>query len=334
MELMLKKKNITNDALLYESQIYNLISQQNDEIKKFFIGFFYSTDTTINELYNQGIIKNKSETILLERMAALDILPDSKIHVIVTEDSKSESLNDYLLKFTNNFVSNDYNIIKKILSNIFDLVIQGIYVLNDILKIQHNDMHFGNILIKQNKMEYSTFDKTHLESEYKISIYDFDRAYYNGHDNELLNNLCATGDGCNNLSLKDMFVFIQSLIFKYLSINTDIRYSLLKKYLEELLQAVVPANYIELLIKNMQDIFNQQKNLHWSSYCMHLDNLNHISLSYPCSNTKDQDIMMSWLVDVPNNFKIFTADIKKESYTYFKKYLKYKNKYLLLKKQH
>ena len=147
------KRSSEVDALLYESRIYNLISKQNDEIKKYFIKFLYSGDSTINELHNNNIIKNINNQILIQRMNENKIDKNSQIHIIVTEDSKSESLSDYLEKLTNDSVNNNYNEIKKILNNIFDLVLQGIHILNDTLEIQHNDMHFGNILIKKMNMK-------------------------------------------------------------------------------------------------------------------------------------------------------------------------------------
>ena len=173
----------------------------------------------------------------------------------------------------------------------------------------------------------------YLESNYKISIYDFDRAYNKKLlDNKLLTKLCDTGNGCNSLSFKDIYVFIQSLIYQFITKSKDPQFSLLTKYLYELLKVIIPSEYFDLLIKNMDDIINQNSNLHWSSYCVHLDNNGYVKLNYPCDDTKKEDQVMDWLSSVYERFDNFSNDIKIiKSYSYYQKYLKYKKKYLMLK---
>jgi hypothetical protein len=312
-----QKRHNNIEALLYESSIYKFISHQDENIKNFFVQFLHSTDTTLDELIQTRVIKERDNKVLVQRMQILRIDYTSKIHLIVTENSDSESLSDYLKRQTNTYNNNNYNLVKKKLSNIFDLVIQGIYILNNKLKIQHNDMHFMNILIKKEDKEYKLLDSDkYLESDYKISIYDFDRAYRVGYDNQLLKELCEFGAGCNNLSYKDMFVFIQSIIFQYLSIESKPEYSLLTRYFNDLINALIPNAFKDPLITNMKNIFNQKSDLHWSSYCLRRDNAKLLYFSKPCDTTAQIDTYLPWLANIYVNFSKFVKDLKNESYNY------------------
>lgn len=226
------KRDEYTEALLYESEIYKYISNQDDEsIKQFFVNFLYSDDTTLRKLYSDGLIADLQDNILIDRMKETGIMYDSIIHVIITENTDSETLFDYLDRQTDTYNNDNYMLLSKKMSNIFDIVLQGIYVLNNKLEIQHNDMHFGNILIKNKpymyKMDFLGV-YGYLKSSYKISIFDFDRAYLKGHPNPLLTSLCNIGGGCNTISYKDIFVFIQSIIYLYLKIQYKSEYTLQK----------------------------------------------------------------------------------------------------------
>ncbi len=335
-------KKLQIKGLDYEVKIYEFISKQKEEFKQYFIPFLGYFKTTLRKLVEQNIIKIKNEQnkeILNSRMKELELNWDSPINVLVTEDTQSEPLENYLDILTNDVLNNDAVFAKKILSNIFDLVLQGIKVLNNNLQIQHNDMHFGNILLKVIEKDYPrTNPNMVLKSRFKISIYDFDLSYHKGNNNLYLTetNLCETGSGCNTISFKDYFVFVQSIIKFYLQKKDIPQYSILTNYLYELLKAIVPDNVLPGLIDNMVQILTDKKDLHWSSFCMHV-NKNFIELNYPCSPTQEQDKLMPWLGSIYDNFKNFTNDVKTisdnnpNSY-YYKKYLKYKNKYLALKK--
>ena len=313
----LQKRNNNIEALLYESSIYNFISHQDENIKNFFVQFLHSTDTTLDELIQARVIKERDNAVLVQRMTLLQIKYTSKIHLIVTENSDSENLFDYLKRQTNTYNNNNYDLVKKKLSNIFDLVIQGIYILNNKLKIQHNDMHFGNILIKKEDKEYKLLDSDkYLESDYKISIYDFDRAYREGYDNQLLNQLCEDGAGCNNISYKDIFVFIQSIIYQYLTRENKPEYSLLTRYLNELINALIPPEFKDHLFINMRNIFSNNSNLHWSSYCLRRDNAELLYFLKPCDTTTQIDTYLPWLGNVYDNFSRFVKDLKKNMYNY------------------
>ena len=242
--------------------------------------------------------------------------------MIITEDSGSERLSDWLSRQTNIYNDYDYGILQQKLNNIFDVVLQGIYTLNVRLNIQHNDMHFGNILIKSDLTEYETIlinnKKTYIESYYKISIYDFDRAYYKNHDNALLNELCNSGNGCNNLSFKDSFVFIQSIISIYINSLTQNTYSLLSQYLRNLINALIlKESHRNKLIDNMNKIL-KDNSVHWSAYCMHIDNQNKIQMGYPCNPPNIIDTYVPWLKDIYTNFMNYVKNNRKDYYKYQK----------------
>lgn len=342
-----QKKNNYIESLLYESSIYHFISQQDENIKNFFVKFLHSGNTTLQNLIDNHVIKDIYNSVLLQRMRELGIEHNSIIHLIITENSDSEKLIDYLYKQTDAHNNNNYDLVKKKLSNIFDLVIQGIYILNDKLRIQHNDMHFGNILIKKENKEYKLLDSDkYLESDYKISIYDFDRAYRVGYDNQLLNQLCEHGMGCNNLSYKDIFIFIQTIIYQLIVREKYSEYSLLTRYLNELINVLIPHEFKDPMFINMRNIINDKNSdLDWSSYCLRKDKANLLFFSKPCDTTRQIDIYLPWLADIYVKFSRFVKELKKESYNYNikennmstdyqslkNKYLKYKQKYFNLK---
>jgi hypothetical protein len=331
-----EKKTRATQALSYELEVYKHIHLYPDDIKKYYINLLnYMSGTTIQALIDEKIITNPDDTILTMRMTETGILPLSSISIIITEDTNSEPLFDmrdisksYIYKYTDTYVGN-YNYIKKRLNNIFDLVISGIKTLNNTLKIQHNDMHFANILIKKENLKYITNENNTLNSDYKISIFDFDRAYLEGHDNPFLDSYCIQGRGCNSLSNKDYYMFIQSILEIIIEFQKTHLHNFLCEYLTNLFNALVPENFRDLLKTHMKKSI-EGSGPHWFSYCFHkVGNSVLLPTKYPCDDPKIQDIYMEWLSEIPEKFNHYVSgDLE---YSYLKKYLKYKNKYLQLK---
>jgi hypothetical protein len=102
------------------------------------------------------------------------------LHFIVTEDIKGNSLRsfinhcDYITQTRKNLLS----IIKKDFINLFFELFYSIYILNHYLKIEHNDLHLGNIMIKQVEPKKKEFIignlKIKKKSNWRVAIYDFD----------------------------------------------------------------------------------------------------------------------------------------------------------------
>jgi hypothetical protein len=330
------KRTIETIGLSYELEIYKYILNYPDDITKYYIKLLhYVNKTTLQNLINDHIIINPHDVNLNKRIHETNITFGSSISIIITEDTNSEPLFDmrdisksYIYKYTDTYVGN-YNYIKKRLNNIFDLVISGIKTLNNTLKIQHNDMHFANILIKKENLKYITNENNTLNSDYKISIFDFDRAYLEGHDNPFLDSYCIQGRGCNSLSNKDYYMFIQSILEIIIEFQKTHLHNFLCEYLTNLFNALVPENFRDLLKTHMKKSI-EGSGPHWFSYCFHkVGNSVLLPTKYPCDDPKIQDIYMEWLSEIPEKFNHYVSgDLE---YSYLKKYLKYKNKYLQLK---
>lgn len=336
------KSTLNTQAVLYEADIYKYIAGHNEEIKKYFVNIFNVFEVRFDFLVT-NIIENQYDPIFLQRKHDLHLDDGDNVCIIITENSESITLNDFIKLFTDIQVSYNYDLLKRTLSNIFYLVLQGINILNNTLRIQHNDMHFGNILIKENIDNiFYDINKTDIEhkmfqSKYKISIYDFDRAYLEGTHNNLLDTLCPNGTGCNSLSNKDVFVFIQSVMYNYITYELNIEYVLLVKYLKELLLFLLnnDVNIFNILEQNLKNINSNIDSTFWSAYCIHID-AGQIIFGKPCLPPTETDTYLPWLnIDnIISNFGNFTRDIqKKTEYYYYKKYLKYKQKYLKLQDQ-
>jgi hypothetical protein len=338
-----EKKTRATQALSYELEVYKHIHLYPDDIKKYYINLLnYMSGTTIQALIDEKIITNPDDTILTMRMTETGILPLSSISIIITEDTNSKPLfdmndipNSFIYKYTDEYLGridefvHDYDYVKRSLNNIFDLVITGIKTLNQTLKIQHNDMHFGNILIKTAQVDYVTERNKTLLSDYKISIFDFDRSYLIGRQNPILDILCEKGKGCNSFSNKDYFVFIQSILEIKIRLSVTRQHNFLCEYMNNLFNALVPEEFRKLLITHRENS-RHKTNPFWSAYCFFKvrDNINP---GYPCDDPKIQDRYMNWLSEVPDKFNEFVKNDIETEYSYFKKYLKYKNKYLQYK---
>jgi len=116
------------------------------------------------------------------------IFPSDLLYFIVTEDIEGISMRDFITSC--GFIAKkriktaDYRIdllstdIKKDFINLFFELFYSIYILNHYLKIEHNDLHLGNIMIKKVEPIKKKFIignlKIEKKSNWRIAIYDFD----------------------------------------------------------------------------------------------------------------------------------------------------------------
>ena len=175
--------------------------------------------------------------------------------------------------------------------NILSMIVVSIYILNTNLKIQHNDMHFSNILVKK-ESESTDYEFTNVDgriytitSDIRIYIYDFDRSYMEGQINPILTDyFCFRGEGCNTIAYKDYFVFVQSLLYFY-HLHTTTHVTICS-YIRRVLKEIIPSHTLDMLDHRMSyDILKKNKYF-WSSYCL-------VESTYACRDTSAQDKVTS-----------------------------------------
>ena len=352
-------------ALNYERDIYRYINIQTPEIKKYFVNYLGDIEnTTLRQLHENHrlVIPLENEHILQARMAVLRINIDTIINIIITENTQAITIYDSIERLTN-LVVPEYNNLRIILNNIFDLIISGIHILNNVLRIQHNDMHFKNIFINEREINYLTYrtvsivpPNEQILSRFKISIFDYDRSFVGNPETNFGNNPlldtewhCLVGNSCNSISYKDYFIFIIECVDIYITYRLRPEYSNVAHYMSELLNALIldPAHR-ELVFQIVNN--HLINNMHGYCFSRREDGtiIHTPGAGHNCHDTAAQDDFLreadgvNWLSRIPANFNAFTnLHIEHlvnpingiHQYRYNKKYLKYKKKYLRLKKE-
>jgi hypothetical protein len=135
------------------------------------------------------------------------------------------------------------------------IIISGIIKLRN-MSINHNDLHFNNILYVEKPTKYWVYNENYkeivLNSDVQILLYDYDRAYYNNHNH---NNPILNGLGCNSFVDKhDIFIFIQQILGIIIIIKDKSEYTNLYKILIFIYNTIVPANKQQELYNNMLEI--------------------------------------------------------------------------------
>jgi hypothetical protein len=179
-------------TLVFEQKIYSYIKNRNEKIKKYYEEYFVKVyDLFVTNAQNfleildefgvtigdtgvswREYVTNTASKNLYE------IFQDRSFHdlyFIVTEDIEGETYREFQKKnFYNEQIST---------STLFDIC-YGFYLLNYKLCILHGDNHFSNILIKDKLPEHDAkyiIEKVEYtrKKNYRICIYDFDRCVYN-----------------------------------------------------------------------------------------------------------------------------------------------------------
>jgi hypothetical protein len=249
------------------------------------------------------------------------------IHGIITSDHEMEKFNDFIIKLIENNTSED------IYNNLFFELLYSIYIMNIDLGIMHNDLHFGNIMVKKldSPLSYTYIINNNryvLTKYFIIRIYDFDQSYVKSNDIEIINShlnkkLCKKLGSCNKNSDKDSFVLLILLILLIFIIN---------KYLY--------VDDIVILFKNIFDILTNKndelyftiynnlitKKVFWSAFC-NIDREKREFIATECSNTTIDNIDIKTIIDR----YLTSMNVTPIDETVFNKYIKYKQKYLALK---
>jgi len=354
----------SEQGLYYEGTIYKKINdyKNNEKVKNiqaFFLNYLdyrkiYKADLIdiTNNITNNITKKIENYDKFIRRLNILapggnyDVL-----RILITEDNNTITLYDMIKSLDD---SHDISSIKIVLADLLYPVLLGIDIMYNILDINHNDMHFKNILCcKEEKLTaYYIGSNEFYVSRYKINIFDFDLSYQvNKNNNKLSVDFCKMTGSCNRKSMKDYYVFIQSILSSYYKYYTKPNYKRLTQCLQEIFTILVPKEYQSSFIKNMDDIQNNKKTLFWSAYCAKMDDAKELTMDIPCNETDKSDTYLYWLKDITEKFrkdfiadkidinidepnKFFMINTQKFMKSDENKYIKYKKKYIKLKSRH
>jgi hypothetical protein len=349
----------SEENLLYEQYIYRYIKTRNELIKPFYEEYFvkvydvFKVSTYEFRKYlsknNVKLIDNDIHIDWTETKLAKMLTQYRFINVIITEDMEGEPFGSFYYKnFTNEEI---------ITKTLFDMI-YGIYLLNDKLKIMHNDNHFLNVIIKTDLEEHESnynIETTQYtrKKNYRLCIYDFDLSYFQSIDNPYL----KKGSLAQNIkSAKDVWTILNSLSF-YLwkKINRgDEKYRAIQYYINKFYNynfyrsdywtEATTKLYTHLdYIATIRDVIinNKEKYLYklqagfenyamdgnfWNVYC--IDNREDNCI---IPNDDKELYPLAVLRRYINNEHLYKILGFTRANPFYKKYLKYKNKYITLK---
>jgi hypothetical protein len=347
-----------DDNLLYEQKIYRYIKNRNECIKQYYQDYFVKiydvckiSSTYFKDFLNEKNIKiNNTENLWNTNINMVKSLNYYNfIYLIITEDIGGITYGDFFNKY---YLNNSDNITK----TIFDIV-YIIYLMNNKMKLMHNDCHFDNILIKEDIEEYeSKYEIEDIEyikiKNYRICFYDFDLSYLSGYNNPFLYDDKWLIQ--NKISAKDIWTLINSILKTIYISNMD---RFIKNCILNLIfgENILPnsisdggkkfyidtTKYLDFIIKtiidNKTEYIDKLKDLFKKSY---LQRENKVFWNTYCVDNKDKECV------IPENPDLYPKEVllrfmeekeimDKVNFTkidpFYKKYLKYKTKYLKIK---
>ena len=222
-----------------------------------------------------------------------------------------------------NFYLSNYTDEKLITNTLFDMI-YGIYLMNDKLKLMHNDNHFGNVLIKIGLPSIETkyqIDNTEYlkEKNYRLCFFDFDLAFLENENNDYLNR--NDNDHWivqNKKSAKDIWTILNS----FMRLNSVVNPAYLTNIINTILNN--SERHKEMIKKIDRETRSRSK--FWNAYCE--DNIQSFCI------IPDEPFLypLSVLERYIGNERIKSMLDFIDQDVYYRKYIKYKNKYLALKK--
>jgi hypothetical protein len=306
-----------NDNLLYEQKIYRYLKNRDTDLKIYYQNYFVKV-YDVFKMYDKefiNLINNKASNNIFNYFNNNDYR-----YLIITEDIEGETYAD--------FIDNNISDTKLIINTLFD-VIYGIYIMNDKLKIYHNDNHFNNILIKikpSYETNYYQIDKIEYSRRinYRVCFYDFDFSYLENENNP--KNINPLSYPKNVKSASDIW-FIMKDIYKYLY---DKNYTDIDKFIKDII-----LNNSPKLVKS-SSYYKNKIRLNWN---LKYDNI--YLVSQYCKKSKNFTSC-----EKPHHPELYAINVLKrflsndtycsmidfiEVDTFYKKYIKYKQKYIELK---
>ena len=208
-----------NSGLGYEQHIYRYIKKRSIENP-------YSINSHFIEIYDFFKIRKDAfyrflatNNITIDEKKKRDIQLDlDYIYIIITKEYDHYApYSLFLASITQNRNLSGEERSSIIINTLFDLF-YGIYLMNTILRINHNDLHFGNIILEEldePRDEEYLLDgiKFTRKVSYLLHIYDFDRGYLDNYVNITLNRNFIKEIGSGNIfnGMIDVYSVITSL---------------------------------------------------------------------------------------------------------------------------
>ena len=316
---------IPNKNLEYEQKVYRYISSRNDKIKPEYEDYFVKVydvykimSVDFRDFLNRLNVKNIDDGKLWniscpELLAKLN--RNYYVCLIITEDIEGVTYNKF---FIDNFRDE-----KKITNTLFD-ILYAIYIMNDKLKIIHNDGHFNNVLIKTDLPSVPTLYKIgsteYLRNkDYRLCFFDFDLSFLQNETNEYLEKDNKFWLIQNKMSAKDIWTILNSLI------RNNSRSGIAPIYMNNIIDTILNGSVLhkEMIMKIYEET---ARGKFWNAYCV--DNVQE-----PCIIPDEPFLYpLNVLERYIGNDRIKRMLDFIDQDIYYKKYIKYKNKYLALKK--
>ncbi len=308
-----------NENLIYELKIYKYLNEKNENVKEYYRDFIinaYDYFMIPIELFLY-YFKPKMDREKHEKM----LVSYNYIYVIITEDIEGMTYQDFYEIHKNN---------KSILYDTIFEIFYSLYLLNHKLNIVHNDCHFGNILIKEldNPIDNFAYQIDNIEiikkKSYKVCLYDFDNSYLNGYVNKYKH----VGTS-NVLSAKDTWTILNNLIDNGHNYVNDIIITESITHIYELIKLII--NYKANLFKKLIQIKINQILYYgytWNTFCVNNDKEEDIPKCEIPSGPSYDNIMPRYVLHRFIENKFIDCKIN----PFYKKYKKYKDKYIELKK--
>jgi len=314
-----------NPNLVYEQKIYRYIASRNDKIKPLYQDYFVKIynvckvmSIDFSNFLNRNRVKNKIDGMLWSTSNPTlntKLYSIGYVYLIITEDMEGDTYqNFYLSNYTNE---------KLITNTLFDMI-YGIYLMNDKLKLMHNDNHFGNVLIKVGlpsiDTRYQINNTEYLkEKNYRLCFFDFDLAFLENENNDYLNR-----DGNDNWivqnkkSAKDIWTILNSIMRDISRANSA--------YLTNIINTILNNSEPHKEMIKKIDRETRSRSKYWNAYCDY-------NIQNPCVIPDEPFLYpLSVLVRYIGNERIKSMLDFIDQGVYYRKYIKYKNKYLALKK--
>ena len=195
------EKHINPTVKSYMDDYFIRLKKKFSINKKTFFEFLERTN--IQQIKNQGEPNEERKIYFSTKVDSVfnkipEIFVGDNMCFIVTEDIEGKSVErmchflsqieenrHYKLRFPNHEDYKDLDIYpainpKKELINIIFELIYGLYLLNKYFRIQHNDLHFNNVIIKKinpiNKNFIIGNTSIKKKSNIRVAIYDYDKS--------------------------------------------------------------------------------------------------------------------------------------------------------------
>jgi hypothetical protein len=349
-----------NEGLDYEQEIYNYFKNKDEKIKSYYENFFVKMLAT---LYINAELCQLKLTGIKELTDYLNKYPlNNNVFLVITENIGGTTYADFLVDIFNKnnediFNKNNEDTLINILINTLFDIFYIVYLMNFKFELMHNDCNFANILIKKldipEKRKYIINNIIYERNiNYKICFNEFSNSYLHGFMNQSLK---IRDLKQNIMSSKDIWTILSNLIIVILEFNQNfnknnklildfiinnkniypsdevyedfIKYETLLYFIKKLIQYNLKQSddiYKSYMYDNIMAYINNDNSKTWDAFCRKNVQANCIIPYNVSFNAKT--IFNNFISEYYPKFNLNIID------PFYKKYIKYKNKYLKLKK--